>query len=270
VRLAFRTCYLGDRFEGSQIQTGARTVEGEFVAACVRLGLFSDWRSAGFLAAGRTDRGVHARGQVYAFSTQEPDRAIEALNWQLPKDCWCIGYAMVDPGFHPRYDTRSRTYRYYFTDPDLAVGEMSRAAGALLGTHDFSCFARVRDKNPVRTVLNARMGMAGGLPFFEVQAESFLWHMVRYMAAALSLVGTGEEDGGMIGESLTGEAGHALAPAPPEGLILWDVETGFRFDPLDKDDRSRRFIRRERGRHAVMTEICRLIGEEEEEFPGGL
>ena len=77
VRLAFRVGYLGDRYFGSQMQAKERTVEGEFVASCERLGLFSDYRDAGFLAAGRTDRGVHARGQVFAFSTHLPARAIE-------------------------------------------------------------------------------------------------------------------------------------------------------------------------------------------------
>jgi len=67
VRLAFRLSYLGSRFFGSQQQAASRTVEGEFIAACKRLSLFDDWREAGFLSAGRTDRGVHARGQVIAF-----------------------------------------------------------------------------------------------------------------------------------------------------------------------------------------------------------
>ena len=81
-----------------------------------RLKLFSDWRAAGFLSAGRTDRGVHARGQVIAFSTEFPDRAIKALNIQLPPDIWCTAYSEVLPAFHPRYDARSRTYRYYFSE----------------------------------------------------------------------------------------------------------------------------------------------------------
>ena len=85
VRLAFRVSYLGSGFYGSQMQVDRRTVEGEFVAACVRLSLFDDWRKAGFLFAGRTDRGVHACGQVAAFSTTEPERAVHAINTQLPR-----------------------------------------------------------------------------------------------------------------------------------------------------------------------------------------
>jgi tRNA pseudouridine38-40 synthase len=74
MRLAFRLSYLGSRFYGSQMQATERTVEGEFVAACQRISLFSDWREAGFQFAGRTDRGVHACGQVAVFTTDEPAR----------------------------------------------------------------------------------------------------------------------------------------------------------------------------------------------------
>ena len=83
VRLAFLVSYIGNGFYGSQIQVDRRTVEGEFVAACRRLNLFDDWRKAGFLFAGRTDRGVHACGQVAAFSTTEPERAVHTINTQL-------------------------------------------------------------------------------------------------------------------------------------------------------------------------------------------
>ena len=95
VRLAFRVSYLGSRFYGSQMQASDRTVEGEFIETCRRLSLFEDWRSAGFQSAGRTDRGVHARGQVIAFSTDAPDRAISTINLQLPPDLWCTAYARV-------------------------------------------------------------------------------------------------------------------------------------------------------------------------------
>ena len=101
VRLAFRVSYLGSRFFGSQMQASSRTVEGEFIAACQRLSLFEDWRQAGFQSAGRTDRGVHARGQVIAFTTDAPDRAIGTINLQLPPDLWCSAYAEVPAAVPP-------------------------------------------------------------------------------------------------------------------------------------------------------------------------
>ena len=135
VRLAFRVSYLGSRFFGSQMQASGRTVEGEFIAACRRLNLFDDWRQANFQSAGRTDRGVHARGQVIAFTTGSPERAISTINLQLPPDLWCSAYAEVPAEFHPRYDARSRTYRYYFSEVPQNIGEMEKASRLFLGIH---------------------------------------------------------------------------------------------------------------------------------------
>jgi tRNA pseudouridine38-40 synthase len=260
VRLAFRTGYLGGRFYGSQMQGGERTVEGEFVAACMRSELFSDFREARFLAAGRTDRGVHARGQVFAFTTRVPERAVSALSWQLPKDIWVTGFAEVEAAFHPRYRALHRTYRYYFGEGSLDPGAMEEAAIFFCGYHDFSRFARVGDKDPFRNVLAARVFHDGGLVCFEVTAESFLWHMVRYMAGALQKVGLGEWMPGDIESRLIGEAaGRPLSPAPPGHLVLWDVDCGVPFSPIPAPGRPGDFLRGLRNDHAVMARICALF-----------
>jgi tRNA pseudouridine38-40 synthase len=259
VRLAFRTGYLGDRFSGSQMQGTERTVEGEFVAACLRSGLFSNHREARFLAAGRTDRGVHARCQVYAFSTDFPERAVSVLNWQLPKDIWVTGWAEVDAAFHPRYRALHRTYRYFFGERDLDRQSMARAASLFCGRHDFRRFARVGDKDPERKVLAADVFPDGDLVCFEVTAESFLWHMVRSMAGALLLVGIGEWTPDDVEARLEGEELRPLSPAPPGHLVLWDVDCGIPFSPIPAKGRSGDFIRAVRDDHAVMARICGLF-----------
>ena len=256
MRLAFSVSYIGTGFFGSQVQARERTVEGEFIAACLRLGLFADFKAAGFVSAGRTDRGVHARGQVIAFSTEFPDRAIAALNAQLPPDCWCTGYAEVPDSFHPRYDAKSRTYRYYFAAPPGDVAAMDRAARLFTGTHDFSNFARVRDKNPVRTVRVASVGEEAGLVLFAVTADSFLWHQVRCMATALSQIGAGEEEPGCITALLAKEATRAIPPAPAEGLILWETDCGIGFTPADMGERSRSYLDHLQAHHALMDRVC--------------
>jgi tRNA pseudouridine38-40 synthase len=259
VRIAFRTGYLGDRFSGSQMQGTERTVEGEFVGACVRSGLFSDHREARFLAAGRTDRGVHARRQVYAFSTDLPERAVSVLNWQLPRDIWVTGWADVDAGFHPRYRALSRTYRYFFGERGLDRQPMAKAASFFCGRHDFRRFARVGDKDPERNVLSAEVFPDGDLVCFEVTAESFLWHMVRSMAGALLLVGIGEWTPDDVEARLEGEELRPLSPAPPGHLVLWDVDCGIPFSPIPAKGRSGDFIRAVRDDHAVMARICGLF-----------
>ena len=259
VRLAFRVSYLGSRFYGSQIQVQSRTVEGEFIAACQRLSLFEDWRQAGFVSAGRTDRGVHARGQVVAFTTDAPDRAIETMNLQLPPDLWCSAYAEVPAAFHPRYDAKSRTYRYYFSDMPPNREEMVAASRHFLGIHDFSDFARVRDKNPRRNILAIRIGEEDGFLYLEVTAESFLWHQVRCMATALLRVGNGEEEPDSIAQSLRGESDKPLAPAPAEGLVLWDTDCGVSWSPLAERERSSQFIDHLSRHHALMEKVCCVL-----------
>jgi tRNA pseudouridine38-40 synthase len=259
VRLAFRVAYLGTRFFGSQMQADNRTVEGEFVATCQRLSLFTDWRKAGFSFAGRTDRGVHARGQVAAFSTEAPDRAVQTINTQLPPDCWCTGYTRVADSFHPRYDAQRRTYRYYFPEIPPDVPAMQEAAARYVGNHNFTNFARVGDKNPFRRVHAARVDTADGFLFFEVTADSFLWHQVRCMAAALLLVGTGEAGGDSITRWLEGPAERPIQPAPAEGLILWDADCGLTWTPLPERERSALFMDQLRRHHALMENVCQTL-----------
>jgi tRNA pseudouridine38-40 synthase len=256
VRLAFRTAYLGDRFYGLQVQADERTVEGEFIAACRRIELFSDPQTARFLAAGRTDRGVHARGQVFAFTTSFLERALVALPWQLPRDIRVTGYAIVDPEFHPRYRAISRTYRYYFGRGGLDLAAMADAAKRFIGCHDFTRFARIEEKDPVRTILASRVFDDSGLLCFEVTAESFLWHMVRYMGAALLLVGEGSWGTKNLVQRLEGEENTVLSPAPPDGLVLWDVDCGISFEPIGDVGPSIPFFTSRREHHAVMARIC--------------
>jgi tRNA pseudouridine38-40 synthase len=261
VRLAFRVSYLGNRFFGSQQQAESRTVEGEFIAACRRLDLFSDWREAHFQSAGRTDRGVHACGQVIAFSTDVPDRAIRTINTQLPPDCWCTGYAEVPREFHPRYDAKSRTYRYFFAEMPMDMDEMDRAAASFVGTHDFSNLARVGDRNPLRTILSARVHKRE-VPFcFAVTAESFLWHQVRCMASALLMVGNGEAGGDFIARLLEGPVDRPIPPAPAEGLVLWDIDCGLAWTPIPSRERSRQFVQHLRNHHALMENVCRILND---------
>jgi tRNA pseudouridine38-40 synthase len=257
MRLAFRVSYLGSRFFGSQMQEAYRTVEGEFVAACQRLSLFSDWREAGFLCAGRTDRGVHSCGQVIAFTTDVPDRAIQTLNLQLPPDCWCTGYAEVAPEFHPRYDAKSRTYRYYFSKTPSDVAVMERAAHYFIGCHNFTNCARVRDKNPWRNILKIGIGENEGFKYLEVKAESFLWHQVRCMVTALLQVGEGEVDESFIVSLLEGEVKRPPQPAAAEGLVLHDTDCGIEWIPIPMDKRSSTHLEHSVRHHALMAKVCR-------------
>jgi tRNA pseudouridine38-40 synthase len=241
------------------MQATCRTVEGEFIAACQRLGLLDDWRQAGFVSSGRTDRGVHACGQVVAFSTDFPKRAIETINLQLPPDLWCTGYAEVPGQFHPRYDAKSRTYRYYFSDAPVDLHAMRQAAQHFIGSHNFTNFARVRDKNPTRNILEIHVGDEEGFVYLEVKAESFLWHQVRCMATALLQIGTSEETEDLIIQLLQGNVNRPLQPAPAEGLILWNTDCGISWELLSRHERSISFLDHLNRHHALMEKVCRVL-----------
>lgn len=225
VRVAFRFGYLGGGFSGSQFQPDQRTVEGEIRAACSRAGLFSDQESAHLAISGRTDRGVHARCQIMAFSTLLPDRAARALPGQLPPDIWITHWCVVPDTYSPRRDVISRTYRYIFTGPVGDTGLMREAAGLFIGKHDYSCLSRVEPgKTPLRTVHTLTIHEDSVCCWLEITAPSYLWHMVRCIATVLQMASYDEIHLDEIRALLAGRCKHKVRPASPEGLILWWVD----------------------------------------------
>lgn len=260
MRIAFRIGYLGDNFFGSQYQPDRRTVEGEIVSACQRAGLFSDPREARLLISGRTDRGVHARQQIVSFSTSLPDRAIRAFPGQLPPDIWVTGYAWVPDAYSPRYDVILRTYRYYYEIPPDDIPAMEQAAGIFLGKHDFSCFARIEPgKSPIRTVSTLSVQGDPDSCWIEVSAQSFLWHMVRCIASALSMVSEQQLSPEALRVMLSGSCRNKIKPASPHGLILWEITDKTDWIPLDPLKKTVNFHRDALSRHLLMTTVHRLI-----------
>lgn len=244
-KLAFLAGYHGWDFAGSQFQPNKRTIEGEFVSAGVSLGIFSDEKSAFFRTSGRTDKGVSARKQVISIVTERPERAVEALNFYLPKDIWCYGAAEVAEDFYPRYAVTNRTYRYYFPY-QLDTYSMNEAAEMFLGTHNFKRFSKMeKGRDPIRTVFSSKVfDGEDGCPIFEISAKSFLWNMVRGMAGALQLIGAGVAKTKLI-EDLLEKPGARVHPSSPEALILWDAECDVNFAPMRVANESARIIGRE-------------------------
>lgn len=260
VRIALRISYLGQRFSGSQQQPDLRTVEGVLIDACIRLGLFEDFRSAGFVSAGRTDAGVSARGQVVAFTTPYPERIVSSLNRMLPYDCQATGWAEVPNDFNPRYSAASRRYRYLFAEEGLDLHLMEEAASCFVGLHDFRRIARVEaGRDPIRRVLSARIFTEDDLIVFEVTGESFLWNMVRGMATLLLAAGAGVIPPDRISTLLT-EEGDRIPAAPPDPLILWDVDCGLTFNPLTRSEKADQQLRNEAGRLRIGEKMVGWLG----------
>jgi tRNA pseudouridine38-40 synthase len=238
--------YDGTEFRGYQKQTGARTVQGVFEQSLRKLG----WLDRSVLAAGRTDTGVHATGQVLAFNLEwrhSDGDLLRALNADLPADVAVRDLHHAAPDFHPRYDAVSRWYRYHlFCEPvrdplrerfawrvwpavDLEVLNLS--AMRLLGRHDFAAFGSPPrlGGSTTRTVSRAHWMEASGqtgvpLIIFEIAADAFLYHMVRRLVSLQVEIGQKVFDREAIRGYLDGEESMPVQGiAPAHGLVLSSV-----------------------------------------------
>jgi tRNA pseudouridine38-40 synthase len=235
--------YDGTEFAGFQSQRNARTVQGELEAALSRL---TGGSRQPVLGAGRTDAGVHAAGQVIAFTypgSLSVEALTDALNGTLPPDVAIRDLRRAPAGFNPRYAARYREYRYsiwngarsplrerttLWVRQGLDVTAMARAATAFEGRHDFSAFGGA-DPQPVRTVHRLRVRRDGDLVTIDVQADAFLRGMVRRIVATLLAVGKGKLDPSAVPGLLTaGRPALRGAAAPARGLCLRRVVMGRR------------------------------------------
>jgi tRNA pseudouridine38-40 synthase len=200
--------YDGTEYLGFQIQRRGRTVQGEIERALAVV----TQQQVRIVGAGRTDAGVHAKGQVIHFTVSWSHALADlqrALNAVLPADVAIIELREAPPGFHARYSARSREYvytiyngavrsplaaryAYHFAKP-LDAQAMDQACACLVGTHDFLPFGwPPRGENTVRTVYRARCQREGDFVYVELEADAFLRAMVRRIVGNLLLVGTGE------------------------------------------------------------------------------
>ncbi len=233
--------YDGTNYHGWQLQANAATLQGTLEAVLARLCN----EPVRVRAAGRTDTGVHALGQVVAFRTsraRDPRRLQHGLNALLPADMAVRRLESASEPFNPRRDARSRSYRYQIWNRPsrsavwaryswhvpfpLDAATMNRAAGLLVGRHDFSSFqgADSVERDPVRTVLRSALGQADTALVYEVEARSFVRHMVRNIVGTLYDVGRGrlsvEDFARVLAARDRTRAGRT---APPQGLFLLKV-----------------------------------------------
>jgi tRNA pseudouridine38-40 synthase len=233
--------YDGTDFSGFQLQPEHRTVQGELEAALARINGGSRIRVEG---AGRTDAGVHASGQVIAFTDPQGRSAEELtrrLNALLPRDVSLHQMRRVPGGFRPRRAARYREYRYtVWNGPrsplrerfalgvreQLDTAAMERAGSVLVGRHDFSAFGAAH-RQPVRTVHRIRVRREGSYVTIDVAADAFLRSMVRRIVAILLEVGHGRLEEEAVAEALLSRRPPLRgATAPAGGLCLRRVVFG--------------------------------------------
>jgi tRNA pseudouridine38-40 synthase len=232
--------YDGSEFHGWQTQPDKRTVQATLEDALARL-LGQPTRAA---AAGRTDAGVHAAGQVVCFATPRvlaPGTLRRALNALTPTDLAVRAVDAVADDFDVRRAARSRRYVYRIwtraeTSPfwrrytwhvpwALDVEAMQRAAPQVVGEHDFSSFraAGCDAVHPVRRVYRSQLERRDDLLSYEIEATAFLRHMVRNIVGTLVEIGSGRRAGDLAGLLAARDRTLAAATAPAQGLCLVEV-----------------------------------------------
>jgi len=232
--------YDGTDFLGFQKQRNGRTVQGEIEKALQSLG----WNGTSVLASGRTDRGVHASGQVIAFDLDWPynERTLQkALNSRLMKDVAVHNVRIADKGFHPRFSASARRYEYhvYFSEardplldrfawrvwPIANLELLQESAQILIGEHDFSAFGRPPndEAGTIRTIFEAKWFKEKSGICFEVKANAFLYHMVRRAVFLQVKVGQGLLEMQAIESAVLGGKGIKPGIAPACGLKLAEV-----------------------------------------------
>jgi tRNA pseudouridine38-40 synthase len=243
--LKLTLAYDGTDFAGWQVQDRKRTVQGVLEAAWA--GVTSEHLRA--TASGRTDAGVHALAQVVSLRTATHltvEVLQRALNASLPGDVVVLAVEEAPSGFHAIRDAVSKRYRYVIHDGELAdvfrrrwswkvwhrldARAMHRAAQALIGTHDFRSYqtSGAPRKTTVRTVSELWVRRGGGdnrdLVTLEIEADGFLYNMVRAIVGALYEVGRGAREETWPQEVLEARDRRAGAmTAPPQGLFLVTV-----------------------------------------------
>jgi len=236
-RYAFKVFYDGTKpFYGLQRQPDIRTVEGELIRALTRSRqMSSDPSVANFATAGRTDRYVSALGNVFAVNVEGELRPA-AINSKLGDDIRVWARAKVPASFNPRREALRRHYKYFAyvaeqTDLDLMI-EVSKQ---FVGIHDFRSFAhRPSKSSSVRGIFDVSFNRLGdNFICISIVGDSFLRKMVRKIVGSLIHVGSGLLEPVYIGRLFDPRyplPKRGVPAAPPEGLVLWDIDYSFLFE----------------------------------------
>ncbi|WP_409291004.1 tRNA pseudouridine(38-40) synthase TruA [Peribacillus sp. SCS-37] len=234
--------YDGTLFAGYQVQPDKRTVQSEMERVLQKL---HKGQSIKISASGRTDAGVHARGQVIHFDSplsMPPKNWLKALNSNLPGDISVLKVEEAAPGFHARFDAAGKEYRYvvslgHVKDPfrrhyayqPLALFDLEAMREACLyitGTHDFTsfCSAKTEVEDKVRTITYAGIDEKDGELIFRYVGSGFLYNMVRILTGTILEVGRGKRaPAELVGILEKRDRSCAGKTAPGHGLYLWEV-----------------------------------------------
>lgn len=241
-RIKLMVEYDGSSYHGFQRQPNAHTIQAELERAIHMI----SGESVTICAAGRTDAGVHALGQVVAFNAEVGIPAAKwrlALNSNLPDDIRILESEAAAPGFHPQFEAIQKSYLYLIyrqkkqatfyrnhallDDQELDIKEMQQACHLIIGKHDFHCFCASGSavKTWERTVRICSLESEGDWLKLKITANGFLYNMVRIIMGTLLEVGRGRIKAEQIAPIITSRDRTKAGPTvAPQGLYLSSVE----------------------------------------------
>jgi len=233
--------YDGTNFNGYQVQPKLRTVQGELEKAVSYL---NKQTMTQVVASGRTDKGVHALGQVVHFDLNIDNTLYKikrGLNSNLPEDIHIIDVEEVNDNFHARFSVKKKEYVYkinlgeynpidrnyiYQYNKELDIESMNQAIKLFLGTHDFTSFVPTEDlkDDPVRTVYKANIKRNKDILEISFQADGFMKYQVRNMVGLLISIGEGKKKISDVEKIINNKnRSQKFKTASPVGLYLKKV-----------------------------------------------
>jgi tRNA pseudouridine38-40 synthase len=245
--------YDGTNYSGWQVQENGPSIQEEIEKALGKI----TGEKVRIVGSGRTDAGVHARGQTASFRTVSrvpAERFSYALNSMLPRDIVINDSCEVPLDFHARYSAKGKKYSYLILNSKfpsallrnyayhinycerLDIGKLRAAAGYFIGTYDFSGFMSAGSSitDTVRTIYELNVSNDGELIKLEYKGSGFLYNMVRILAGTLIAVGSGKLAPGALARAIQSKNRLDLGPtAPANGLTLMKV---YYPDDLPEDD----------------------------------
>ncbi|MBE6519188.1 MAG: tRNA pseudouridine(38-40) synthase TruA [Thermoplasmata archaeon] len=233
-RVAVKIAYLGEGFNGSQIQPSGRTVESEVLDKLVTVSKLTP-EDLDLKFSSRTDKGVNALGNAICFNSvfTHNTTLLKVLN-AIGGDIYFRSVCEVTEDFNVRYAT-SRIYRYILPAEGLDIDLALECADIFLGEHDFARFCKPDNKPTVAKVDRIDIDVQGDIMILEFEARFFLWNMIRRMVAAIESVAKGIHDMEDVHRALDDLEEINFGVARPDALTLVDVNYDWlSFEPADQ------------------------------------
>lgn len=240
-KVAAVVSYSGSAFSGWQKQANAHSVQAELEIALERL----TGEKISILGAGRTDAGVHAKGQVCSFyvpDSWEIEKLTRALNANISQDVRIMRIVPVENSFDARRSALWREYVYFVWMGNACypimrdmvwqnpwtwnISAVNQCCRVFEGQHDFSAFCKASElpPNSIREIFRMRYSRKGSLAFFRIRGNAYLTNMVRIMIGSIHFVATGKKEPEWIKDLLSGKPRTEAGPtAPAKGLFLWKI-----------------------------------------------